>query len=760
MKECKKCRHCYEDDSTSCPIDDHALVSPFAGTAVLDAKYLLERRLGSGGMGAVYLAKHTVLQKAFAVKLVKPRESRDIRFLARFRIEAEALGKLNHPYIVQVTDYGIDPRNNGIPYLVMEYLEGKSLAEKMYSKGALQFEEALPLLSSIAQALDYAHSCGILHRDLKPENVFLAQSTTGGNEIVKIFDFGLARFLDERASEHIQSSAKYDATEQLHPDEHNTQCMGSEEQTQVQIVSAITDGETVEVTHLSEAKTGSATTDGEQPTGRLTMPGTFMGTPLYMAPEIIQMQDATQASDIYAFGIVIFEMLTGHPPFSGSSEQIMNLHLKEKPPPPTFLNTDLPDELDTAILLPLEKNPSSRPSSAQAVVTQLKEAYHHSQIRLWKEKEFPRRIRISLLAALLAVIVFWIIAIVPYFQLLEEKLIDARFYFASVHAPESHIILISLDDATLSADPTPLVNKADEIGSTLQDVFNAGARGVAIDLLMPASWNRSPAFQKLVLQHSNRIVLAALSTPDSKVVGPESLDTLTAVALGTERISNLFGFVNMKEDSDGIIRTMVLAYKDQDGKTRNSFAHQFAQLITDTPVAPVNQKHLWIDYSINWLQIQKLSWKDMSAMVKQKPDVFRNKYVLVGGEFPASGDEYYRIPHPRSLPGKTSGLVLQAIAVNTLLQNMHIQSVSKIWASFIIFIFFAAAAFVLLYSKKVIANVVWLSVLCVLYIIASFLVFHFSRWLFPISAPFIVCVIVVGAVLWIRTKLPVYATPL
>ncbi|GAG13998.1 unnamed protein product, partial [marine sediment metagenome] len=173
MKECPKCGKCLSDSRENCPNDDSYLEVHLKGSAIIDGKYLLERCLGRGGMGAVYKAQHIELQKFFALKLIKHSILADPTYLARFRTEAKALGKLKHPNIIEVTDYGIDPRDGGIPYLVMEYLEGDTLRNHFNKEGFFVLEKAFPILESAASAIDYAHSCGILHRDLNLKNIFL-----------------------------------------------------------------------------------------------------------------------------------------------------------------------------------------------------------------------------------------------------------------------------------------------------------------------------------------------------------------------------------------------------------------------------------------------------------------------------------------------------------------------------------------------------------------------------------------------------------
>ncbi len=127
MKECPLCGKCLDDHLQHCPEDDSLLRASIEGPSLVDRKYLLLRCLGKGGMGSVYLAQHVELQKNFALKLIQHSALSAPQYLARFRNEAKALGKLQHPNIVHVTDYGIDHRNGGLPYLVMEYLRGETL---------------------------------------------------------------------------------------------------------------------------------------------------------------------------------------------------------------------------------------------------------------------------------------------------------------------------------------------------------------------------------------------------------------------------------------------------------------------------------------------------------------------------------------------------------------------------------------------------------------------------------------------------------
>jgi eukaryotic-like serine/threonine-protein kinase len=161
---------------------------------LVDGKYRLEERLGEGALGVVYRAVHIGLEKSFAIKLLKTAGAPAPAALARFRKEAVALGRLQHPHIVEVTDSGIDEPAGGVPYLVMELLVGAPLSDLCAQQGGLPLAQALPLLEEIASAIDAAHGAGILHRDLKPGNVLICAAGSESPR-AKVLDFGLAELL-------------------------------------------------------------------------------------------------------------------------------------------------------------------------------------------------------------------------------------------------------------------------------------------------------------------------------------------------------------------------------------------------------------------------------------------------------------------------------------------------------------------------------------------------------------------------------------
>jgi len=159
----------------------------------LDNKYQIEQLLGKGGMGAVYRATHLGTKRTVAVKVIHPQLSAHDQFVARFRREAEAAGRLRHPNVVDVTDFGIAHTGNGpVAYLVMEYLDGCTLAEIVAEEGALPIAWVIDILEQVCAAVEEAHRAGIIHRDLKPDNIWLEPNGRGGYT-VKVLDFGLVK---------------------------------------------------------------------------------------------------------------------------------------------------------------------------------------------------------------------------------------------------------------------------------------------------------------------------------------------------------------------------------------------------------------------------------------------------------------------------------------------------------------------------------------------------------------------------------------
>ncbi len=235
---------------------------------VLAGRYRIERLLGSGGMGSVYRAEHVLMRKACAVKVLHREMTQVKEVVARFEREAVAAARIEHPNVATATDFG--QLDNGSFYLVLEFIEGKSLAKLIHESGALTEERALVITRQIADALAAAHAAGIVHRDLKPDNVMLV-AKDGGADFVKVLDFGIAKVSIEGAT--------------------NTQ-------------------------------------------QALTRLNTVMGTPEYMAPEQARGEAVDHRADLYTLGVILYEMLSGTSPFRHEEfVVVLTKKLTEDPPP-------------------------------------------------------------------------------------------------------------------------------------------------------------------------------------------------------------------------------------------------------------------------------------------------------------------------------------------------------------------------------------------------------------------------------------------
>jgi serine/threonine-protein kinase len=270
------------------------LLGQFAGS------YRIEAVLGAGGMGRVYRAEHPDLGRSAAVKVLALNLTGDADLVRRFRLEAQAVGRLAHPNIVGVLDFGTLP--DGRPFYIMELLRGESLAQFLARVGRVSVEIMVAILDPVLAALEAAHGEGIVHRDLKPENVFLCAS--GGGYVPKLLDFGVAKLVDPHA------------------------------------------------------------------TTPHTQTGSLLGTPTYMSPEQASGQTSKigPPSDLYAVGVMAYEMLTGRPPFQAAHlGELILKHLQEQPPRVRELRPDVPEDVDALLQMVLAKDPGERPQSAQAL---------------------------------------------------------------------------------------------------------------------------------------------------------------------------------------------------------------------------------------------------------------------------------------------------------------------------------------------------------------------------------------------------------
>ena len=262
-------------------VDQQAAYDRLVGVT-LDGRYLIERKIGEGGMGVVFAARHLVIERPLAVKVLKREVARDASTIKRFVQEAKAASRIGHPNIVDVTDFGTTP--DGLTYSVMEYVDGKTLSAAIKLSAPFSADRALPIAAQIAQALGAAHDKGIVHRDLKPENVFLI-NRDGRRDFVKIVDFGIAKVTPMDAS-------------------------------------GVPVGQ-----------------DGP----RLTRAGAVFGTPEYMAPEQAAGRGDTDGRvDVYALGTILYEMLTGKVPHkSESMVRTLAMQMLDPIDPPSQVRPDL-----------------------------------------------------------------------------------------------------------------------------------------------------------------------------------------------------------------------------------------------------------------------------------------------------------------------------------------------------------------------------------------------------------------------------------
>ena len=359
---------------------------------LLDGKYQIEQLLGEGGMGAVYRATHLGTKRTVAVKVIHPQLSAHDQFVARFRREAEAAGRLRHPNVVDVTDFGFAQTTNGpVAYLVMEYLDGCTLAEIVAEEGALPIQWVVDILEQVCAAVEEAHRAGIIHRDLKPDNIWLEPNGRGGYT-VKVLDFGLVKL------------------GKAEPSTDYTDSFPIEAKTLLQVTSE--DSAT-----LIQPKSNSSSTLDEN----LTIVGSVMGTPFYMSPEQCRGERLDTRSDIYSLGVVAYRLLTGETPFQGSPEEVIELHKTAEPAPLRERNRKVPRKMARIVMSALAKDPAARPQSAAGFAAAIRASWEgpghllRQAFALYSE-HFPTFIKI----ALLGYAPFTLLALVNYFDFLVD----------------------------------------------------------------------------------------------------------------------------------------------------------------------------------------------------------------------------------------------------------------------------------------------------------------------------------------------------
>lgn len=369
---------------------------------VLDGKYQMIRELGSGGMGSVYLATHLGTERPVAVKIIAPQFMKRAEFIERFRREARAAGRLRHPNVVDVTDFGFAMMSGGeVAYLVMEYLDGCTLGEILEEERNLPVSWTLDILEQVSSAVNAAHEQGIIHRDLKPDNIWLEPNQRGGYT-VKVLDFGIAK-LEEHNSGTADTSlpgaepAVSRPTQLIHNDaatvhgETGNDTRKGQNAT-IQLAPLADEGKTAIFENAAEnedtigtivldSAEGDASEDASRPltahslkdsptTASLTRVGSVLGTPLYMSPEQCRGESLDTRSDVYSLGVIAYQMLSGKTPFEGKFDDVMEAH--KALPPPRFSAKGVPRKLKNAILSALEKDPNMRPPTAEAFASILR----------------------------------------------------------------------------------------------------------------------------------------------------------------------------------------------------------------------------------------------------------------------------------------------------------------------------------------------------------------------------------------------------
>lgn len=317
MRECPKCEQCFPDEVANCPLDGTQTRISLPGPQIIAERYLLVRRLGRGAMGQVYLAKDNKFEtRHVAVKTVRQDilSSDDLEegeAIVRFEREAQAAASIQHPNTVSVTDFG--ETEDGVFYLVMEYVEGETLHKLLRREGTLTVKRAVRLLRQIADGVDAAHDLGILHRDLKPANIFIMQKGKGGDGFIKVGDFGLAKIMSQTVT---------DASSNATPSSRG-----------------------------------------------------IIGTPEFMSPEQMQPELGIDArADLYALGTIAYLMLGGKTPFSGEMMQLVMQKVMHPPPPLSSLRSDVPISVADVVMRAIETDPAKRPATVAEWMDSLESA--------------------------------------------------------------------------------------------------------------------------------------------------------------------------------------------------------------------------------------------------------------------------------------------------------------------------------------------------------------------------------------------------
>ncbi|PYS70537.1 MAG: hypothetical protein DMF69_13225 [Acidobacteria bacterium] len=400
---------------------------------LLDDKYRLDQILGSGGMGAVFLATHLGTARYVALKLISPQFMRNEEFVERFKREARAAGRLRHPNVVDVTDFGFARVNDSqVAYLVMEYLDGCTLGDVLAEEKRLPLEWVVDILEQVCSAVHEAHQQGIVHRDLKPDNIWLEPNRLGSYR-VKVLDFGIAKLGEsttptrnedsastiiddvsmvingkqtsaavggpglvpsenetliqpnetdngrktQHAGREAVKTASYDASEEGGTLLYSAQTVIPDSANLTAQFANLHDDLDGDGTLLFGKDTRSSGTQSAHLTtldqgSALTRVGAIMGTPLYMSPEQCGGGLVDSRSDIYSLGVIAYQMLAGDPPFAGNTSTVMRAHREETPTQLRERAAKVPKRVAHVVMSALSKTPSERPPTAFAFASSLR----------------------------------------------------------------------------------------------------------------------------------------------------------------------------------------------------------------------------------------------------------------------------------------------------------------------------------------------------------------------------------------------------
>ena len=481
---------------------------------VLDDKYRLEQLLGQGGMGAVYLATHLGTERYVALKLISPQFMRNQEFVERFKREARAAGRLRHPNVVDVTDFGFARVKEGqVAYLVMEYLDGCTLGDVLAEEKRLPLEWVADIMEQVCSAVHEAHQQGIIHRDLKPDNIWLEPNRLGGYR-VKVLDFGIAKLgpTTETAPDDNPALTIIDDVSQVKAAavgadlEVNT-LLQTPNLTQQLTHSDIHSDEDGTLLFDQPTKSGSQLGVTTAPNSALTRVGAIMGTPLYMSPEQCSGGGyVDMRSDIYSLGVIAYQMLAGEPPFSGNTSAVMRAH-REDSPRHVREHAKIPKRVAHVVMSALSKNPADRPATAFALGSALRGqtegvgALYRRAFSLYSEY-FPKFLKLSFIAHIPVIVTTFLMIgfFLAHHYLPRGSWLNRTALVLSIIVALLQIVAYTVTSAVISGMTAVIITQ----------ITAAPLRPVELSLAFAVLKRRWRTFFKTVFRVTTRIFLGSL----------------------------------------------------------------------------------------------------------------------------------------------------------------------------------------------------------------------------------------------------------